>query len=145
MQIDERHFPIVIQRIDANATPDQITRFFADMRRLADRAIREDAYYVSISVPSGAFGPLQRAKLAEEIKKSTPEQDRRSLGTFVVIQSALVRGALTAVRWMAPENLRTVTGVTTWNEALDGAAATLRKKGLRLPATFDRLRAQVPA
>jgi hypothetical protein len=35
--------------------------------------------------------------------------------------------------------------VTTWGEALDGAAATLRKKGLRLPATFDRLRAQVPA
>jgi hypothetical protein len=145
MQIDERHFPIVIQTTDANATPEQIARCFADMRRLADRAIREDTYYVSISVPAGAFGPLQRAKLAEEMKKSTPEQDRRSLATFVVVQSTLVRGALTAVRWMAPDNLRTVVAVASWSEALDGAAATLRKHGLRLPATFDRLRAQVPA
>jgi hypothetical protein len=140
MQIDDRHFPIVIQTIATDATSDQIARFFAETRRLADRCIREDRYYVSITLVAGAFAPVQRARLTEEIKKATPEQERRSLATFVVIPNALVRGALTAVRWMAPDSLRTVYAVGTWSEALDGAVAELRARGVRLPRTFDQLR-----
>ncbi len=140
MHVDDTHYPLVLQRIDLHATPSMIEDCFAKMRRIGDRAIRDDTYYASIAVPSGAFSPLQRAKLAEEIQKTSMEQLRRSLGTFVVIENGAVRGALIAVRWLANDKLGNVTPVASWSEALDLATAALRSKGIALPASLDRLR-----
>lgn len=140
MQIDDSHYPLVVQTIDLHASPATIEAFFAKMRRLGDRAIREDTYYASISVPAGAFSPVQRAKLAEEIQKSTAAQLQRHLGTFVVVENQLVRGALIAVRWLANDKLGRVTPAASWSEALELAVAALRAKGIVLPANLDRLR-----
>jgi hypothetical protein len=140
MKIDDTHYPIVLTTIDAHATPQDIERFFAAMRRLGDRAIREDSYYVSISVVAATFAPLLRAKIAEEVKKTTDAQLRRSLATFVVVSSPLVRGALTAAKWMAPDSLRTVTPVASWDEALELATSALRARSIPLPPAISRLR-----
>jgi hypothetical protein len=140
MEIDDTHYPIVLQTIDREATVAMIQRFFTETRRMADRAIREGSYYVEIIDCPVAFPPLLRAKLAEEIKKSSAAQRQRSLGTFVIVENDLVRGALTAVRWMAPESLQKVTAVASWDAAFDRAVATLRSHGIPLPATIDRLR-----
>jgi hypothetical protein len=140
MRIDDTHYPIVLTTSDATATPEQIERFFAAMRALGDRAIREDSYYVSISVVATAFAPLLRAKIAEEVKKTSEAQLRRSLGTFAIVASPVVRGALTAAKWLAPDSLRTVTPVASWDEALDLATAALRTRGIPLPPAIGRLR-----
>jgi hypothetical protein len=140
MKIDDTHYPIVLTTSDPGATPEDIERFFAKMRALGDRAIREDSYYVAIAVVSVAFAPLLRAKIAEEVKKTSQVQLKRSIGTFAVVSSPVVRGALTAAKWMAPESLRTVTPVATWEEAMDLAISALRAKGVPLPATIGRLR-----
>jgi hypothetical protein len=142
MTIDDTHYPIVLQTIDPEATVAMIERFFAEMRRIADRAIREDTYYVEITDCPAVFPPVQRAKLTEEIKKSSLAQQKRSLGTFVIVESGLVRGALTAVKWMVPESLKNVTPVASWDEAFGRATATLRANGIPLPATLGRRRAQ---
>jgi hypothetical protein len=140
MTIDDTHYPIVLQTIDPQATVSMIERFFEEMRRMADRAIREGTYYVEITDCPAVFPPLQRAKLAEEVKKSSPAQRKRSLGTFVIVDNALVRGALTAVKWMVPDSLQKVTAVASWDEAFDRAAATLGARGIPLPATLGRRR-----
>jgi hypothetical protein len=140
MHIDDTHYPIVLTTIDLNPTAQEIEAFFARSRGIADRAIREGSYYVSIMVAAGAFSPLQRAKLAEEVKKTSDEQVRRSLNTFLVVESAVMRGALMAMKWIAAEKIGTVTPVASWGEGLELAITTLRDKGIRLPPSVARLR-----
>jgi hypothetical protein len=140
MHIDDTHYPIVLTTIDLNPTAREIEAFFAKSRGIADRAIREGSYYVSVMVAAGAFSPVQRAKLAEQVKKTSDEQVRRSLNTFLVVESAVMRGALMAMKWIAADKIGTVTPVASWSEGLELATATLRDRGIRLPPSLDRLR-----
>jgi len=81
---------------------------------------------------------LQRQLIGEWMKKNAATIKRHSLGSIVIVESALVRGALTAIGWVAQTDLQS-SYVKDWAQASRLAIEGLERAG----ALNDSLRARL--
>lgn len=78
-----------------------------------------------------------RKRLAEWQNETRGKIARLNVLSATVIDSAVVRGAMTAMNWIFQPPNRQVT-VATFAEALEACVLALRAEGLKLPRGLDR-------
>ncbi|MEM7152647.1 MAG: hypothetical protein AAF799_07385 [Myxococcota bacterium] len=127
---DDSHFPVVISTWIGAATLDNSQEYLTWMDAQLQRATREEVRLISISDSADAKRPPPEVR---RLFVDWINNNEESTGdSFVVITNALVRGALTAIGWLAPsaQKVNTVKDLPT---ALSKARGLLAERGLTVP------------
>ncbi|HSC86129.1 MAG TPA: hypothetical protein VLC09_02615 [Polyangiaceae bacterium] len=80
----------------------------------------------------------QRQLIGEWVKKNGPQIQRCSYGSVLIVESTLVRGALTAIGWVS-QNDFTSSYVKDWDAAVKATLAILQKAGVPTAPIATRL------
>ena len=138
--IDERTLPIVVTTWFGEATERIIDDYFDwfGARLARARASRERFVLLTDTYAIERPTPMVRKRLAERTKAQNPADAKAAtIGSVVVIENALVRGAVTALGWILP-SLSDSEFVGSIGEAIDSSLALLAKEGLAPPPRFSR-------
>jgi ABC-type transporter Mla MlaB component len=96
---DLSNFPLVICVASGDLTPDVLTRHFNEYRALLDR---DQRYYLIFDASKvGSVDSTARRLYAEFLKANNDDLGRLCIGAAFVITSKVIRGALTAILWLA--------------------------------------------
>lgn len=127
IQVDMARFPVVIVRWQGTNTDAQMLGYLSTMTTIVQRPELKVIVYdaTSAQIPP----PSQRRLQGEWMVAHQSSMTRWGVGTAFVFSSAVMRGALTAVLWLAPiPNGHFVT--STIEEALSWGEARLREARL---------------
>ncbi len=142
---DARYFPVLVITWWGAADEALVRRYFQWNDTMLARAEAEDTKVAFVSDNRASKRPpaTVRALTAELSDRSGEGLSRRSLATMVVLDSALVRGALTAIQWLSsrPWNLTMVGGV---EQALHRALELLDGEDIPVPVGLDPARYASP-
>jgi len=126
--VDDTHFPVVVSTWIGAPTERAVRGYFAWLHELLPRAIREGTPLVNVTdsglagLPSGDVRRLI-ADLTVEWERSGA--DKQAVSSFVVVESAVMRGALRALAWLHGD-MKT-TQFATCEEALEAAIQVLAR------------------
>jgi hypothetical protein len=81
--------------------------------------------------------PLARAEITEWMKQNHTNTELWSCGASVVMASGLIRGALTALTWFAPQKVP-MNYPATYSEALDWCVTRLEESSLPVPMSIRK-------
>jgi hypothetical protein len=100
VEIDESAFPIVVATFRGHVTAEVLARYFArlDAWCSSGRSYAAVLDIARTSVPTAA----ERQHVGKEMAARDAAIARYCAGTAVVLTSALLRGAVTAVLWLHP-------------------------------------------
>jgi hypothetical protein len=133
--IDDRYAPVFISTFVGNTDPAGAKWFMKCQEELALRQVVLGRAVCTITDATRASSPSPEARRAWA--ETMRDQDRRvkdgSLPNVVVLSSALIRGALTAIGWLNPE-IRDLKTVGTMTEALVLVRRAYEKAGKPVPA-----------
>lgn len=137
--IDERMKPVLITTWFGEATVKIIDEYFDwnDARMARARATGERLVIMSDTHLIDRPTPMVRKRIAERTKASSPDYAKATIGSVIVIENALVRGAVTALGWILP-SLSESRFVASIDEGVDYCQTLLEKEGLRPPPGFSR-------
>jgi hypothetical protein len=131
---DIRAFPVQITTFFGQTTESLMRHYFAWSYEVTAMAKARDTRFVLISDNSLAIRPepTVRRVVAELIDGGPPEAATLIAATFVVYESALVRGAVTAIQWLSNRNWN-LTTVPSVQHGITAALAKLTAEGIALP------------
>ena len=134
---DARHWPIVIATWVGDADIESVREFFRWNGEVIERARAEGGYLMITDADRASRPAPDVRRVVAQLTNDMPE-DAKSLshGNYLVLSSALVRGAITAMQWMSREKWTTVQ-VGSIPEAISRAFVDLDKAGLRRPVSLD--------
>jgi hypothetical protein len=125
IRIDESRYPLVLVTYDGIVSDDQFREHLAQMDRMLTSG-REPNVIVVDARKAGVTPPTQRKMQADWQAVNHDAIAERSLGTVFVLDSAPLRGVLTAILWLSPlPNAHAV--VATKDEAWTWAEQKLRE------------------
>jgi hypothetical protein len=132
--IDVRPWPVVIATWFGEPTEDLVRKYFAEHATLLDRARRKEQRIVLVTDTFATQRPSAKArKLIADLTSAQPDDiSKLTLGSFIVIESVLIRGAVTALRWILPR-LAESESVDSIGAAFERAAALLDARGIPQP------------
>jgi hypothetical protein len=124
--------------MDEPYAPGEIEAYLAKLVAIANEGLRTRRRHVVIVTNDPTkVSAAGRRKVAEAVAQGmTPTQIDVTLVSFLPIDSALVRGVVTAFKWFSPHTLRTLRVVDSMQSAFDQALAALEAHGT--PFTGDR-------
>jgi hypothetical protein len=125
IEIDTSQYPLLIQRWNGAPSTADLDAYFVEADEIADHAIASQTFYCVVVTGSLNIAAGGRKYLGAWIDTVPKVRRERNLGSFVVIDSAAVRGMLTALRWVS-NNLDEVTPVPTEVEGIRQAKERLR-------------------
>lgn len=143
--IDERHHPVIVTTWFGEATIDTVDQYYDWLGpRLAKaRARGERLVLLNDTFAVERPTPMVRKRLAEKTKAQNQDHGRAMVGSVVVIESALIRGAVTALGWILP-SLADSEFVGSLEEAIDRSIAILDREGIRAPSGLRSYRRPAP-
>lgn len=135
---DDRYSPVLISIWDGQATLDAARWHDGVTNEATLRIIDGGGKLVSISDATKSIRPTPelRRYWAENLQNADPRIRENTLATYVVINSPMMRGAITAIGWLSAE-ARRITCVATLHDAITGALEQLDAAGLARPAGLD--------
>lgn len=99
IETDVSAFPIVVVRLpDRPVTDDDLRAFVADQRAMLGR--RQRHAVIADASHARAISPVQRKILADWLEEAEPLNKKYTVCIAVVLDNALIRGAMTAVLWL---------------------------------------------
>jgi hypothetical protein len=106
---------------------------------MGERAVAERTYYLTIADGRQANRPpaTVRKLLAELSQDMSEEGHARFVASILVLESALVRGALTAIQWMSRRALR-MESAASMPAAIARARTLLMRAGAPFPSSLGR-------
>ena len=143
--VDDRAWPIVIATWFGSPTVALVDRYFEhhDTVLARARAARERIVLVTdTSATDGASASVRR-RVVERTQAQPPDAAQLTLKSYVVLDSTIIRGVVTALAWVYPA-LGQSDNVATLAIALESALADLRAAGVT-PPSLDPARAKRPA
>lgn len=138
------NWPLVLEHFPARPQSD------ADMEQLlrdSSSALTRREVFVMLSDTrqmTGIWDAKNRRLIADWLKANSEATKTYAAGNVVLLNSELVRGALTAVLWLVPTPYP-IKVVTTVDAAVDGALSLLSDRGIDLPVPRDELATRVTA
>ncbi len=139
IEFETRWFPLVLQRWPAEVTDADLDEFFRALDEIARRAQRQHVHYaVVVWGRSTDIDAARRRRIARWVRAQPPELRERNIGSFLVLSSAMQRGAVTALRWILPE-LQDVHAFSTIVDAVKAALSALRTKNLGAPVNVEEV------
>lgn len=134
---DARHWPVVIATWVGNADLDSVRKFFDWNHEVIDKARGEKGYVIITDADRASRPPPDVRRLVAQLTDAMPaDSTALNVGNYIVITSALVRGALTAMQWISRDRWATVQ-VASMAEAISRAFLDLDQAGIRRPTTLD--------
>jgi hypothetical protein len=144
--VDDRYFPVLISTWFGEPSEGNVRRYFEWSAVLYMRLCANRQRYVLIQDALEVQRPSPRVRgLIAELADSMPDAASLLLGSYTILGSALVRGALTALQWVVRRRTWQTTAVGTMREAMARACGDLERAGLAIPRDFDPARYARPA
>jgi hypothetical protein len=137
IEIDDSRYPLVRVTFEGHVADHVFDRYLETMSRLLQRRMKNAIVFDARLAKSPT--PMQRSKQAAWLKANRETIQRYSCGSAFVIASAVIRGALTAILWVAPIPGAHVV-VATLPEAEAWAIGRLTAEGVSLPAAKPAIR-----
>jgi hypothetical protein len=133
---DERHFPLALTTWWGEPTEKMMRSYFAWAAGLIARAAASDLYVIFVSDSRFTTRPPATVrKVAADLANAMPHSER-TLQSFVVLDSALIRGAITALQWLSSRDLN-LTMVGTVERAITSALELFATRGITLARSID--------
>ena len=132
--IDDRHAPLVITTF-MGETDLSLGKWFEEMHtKIILNHGAKGRRVLSIADATLAVKPTpdMRRFWAELSDRATPTMKEATLATFLVVNSALLRGAITAISWMSP-SLRDLESFATIDEAIREGSVRLARAMTPIP------------
>lgn len=107
---------------------------FEQMGVLARRAMKEGTHHVAVALGGASMTAAERKFVGQLVDEFPPEYLARTAASYVVVSNPVVRGIITALRWVQPK-LSHIEAVSSIDEAMTAAVASARKHRLPLEAT----------
>lgn len=134
MIFDDRYSPVLISIWEGQATLKAAMWNTELNTRASEKVIAEGRQFVSISDATKSIRPTaeMRKYWADSMSNITDEMRNGTLISYVVIASAMMRGAMTAIGWLNPE-ARRIRSVATLREAIAASIESLKAAGQPVP------------
>jgi hypothetical protein len=132
--IDDRYAPLIVASF-MGETDLELGRWFVEAnRKLLLQHAASGRRMLSICDATLATKPTpeMRRFWADFSNASTQTMKDATLATFIVVNSPLLRGAITAIGWLSPA-LRDLESFSTIDEAVRDGAARLARAGTPIP------------
>jgi hypothetical protein len=134
---DARYFPLVIVTWFGEMTEPLARRYFEWQDPILERVIAEKTKFAFVADTTRCARPSPKMrKLVVELSNAGPSVAAYALPTYTAIESALVRGAITAMQWVVNIDWRIVP-VPTARQGLQKAIAALLAEGVKVPRGID--------
>ncbi|APR87806.1 hypothetical protein A7982_13155 [Minicystis rosea] len=131
--VNQDYYPFVLQSYPLSSNTESDYRAMMDaMAKVAQRAIERDTYHVVLTLGGAEMSAAERKYVASLLETWPKHYMDRTVGSFVVVPNAIVRGVITALRWMAPKLVNVETVATIDDAVLAGKQALFRTKGIAL-------------
>lgn len=134
--VDTSCWPVVLVIPRGEVPDDRYREMFSTFDTLWAR--KERFLTITDTRHSTQTSARQRQLIAEWMKSKEEQTLTYSLGSIIIISSAIVRGALTAINWIVQPRLASVY-VSNTAEAVDQAKSMLLSGGLRTGKVMDLL------
>jgi hypothetical protein len=132
--VDVGHFPLVLLDMGrAGRNRDDFDQMFDAFRAANDMARKTGKPYVLVAVTRDVPNPGERKMIVERSNAFTAEDHKLVGGVVLIIQNAIIRGAVTVLGWMIPRMGR-FDAVSSTDEGVDAGVQCLRKLGVDYPA-----------
>jgi len=128
--VDDRYAPLIIVTF-LGETDLTLAKWFEDVHRriiLSHGVQGRRILSIADATRSVKPTPELRRFWAEMSERTTPAMKEATLATFLVVNSALIRGAITAISWMSP-SLRDLESFATIDVAMNEAFQRLARAG----------------
>jgi hypothetical protein len=130
--LNDRFFPLLILSFRDPFLPGELELHYKKLAKIADHALERRLRTVAILTndPSGVSA-AGRKQSADALRTCmTPAQVDVTALSLVAVDSAFVRGVLTAFRWLSPDGtLKSLRVTATMQQALDEAIEALESLG----------------
>ena len=136
IDVDATLWPLVVVRYDGVTSPEDWERMFARYRELHTRG--ERFYNLNDARRSGVPSAVERAVIGRHTRSIEVPTRNLLIGACTVLDNALIRGALTAIHWLAPPAYPTAV-VASVAEGHVVAAAIIEKDGLQVHPDHAKL------
>ncbi len=131
--LDARALPAVLVVFWCGPVTPKLAHDYFDRLAAYERARDDSKKYVVVTDTTRAeVSAAARKAVAELSERSKPDQQRHRAADVVVIDNAVMRGAITAIDWLTRGGLG-ITPVRDLDEAFRTAATLLLPSGQRLP------------
>lgn len=142
--VDSRHWPIVFATWFDEPTERLVRTYFDNHARLLERARANREPFVLVTDTFATRQPSAKArKLIADLTNAQPEYATSLLvGSVIVLESAILRGVVTALGWILPR-MADSESIATIGAAVERALALLDRNGIARPsglsaATYER-------
>ena len=136
--VDSSLFPLVIQRFGRDVHDDDLENMIRRFQVLFHGG-RRYALLVYCEEEANVMTARQRKRVSQWYRECADQVRRINVGTAVVIESALVRGAMTAFNWLV-EPVAQQRNVATIHEGLEYCIRCLEAAGIEVPPEVLLLR-----
>jgi hypothetical protein len=131
--LDLESYPFILQGFPRGRKPGiELHALFDQMEIVGRRAVESGALHVVIAVGDEGFNAAERRIIADRMAQAPPAEAACVVGAFAVIESAIARGILTALKWLAPRAIP-IFAAKTPDEAIELAEAHLCANGVVPP------------
>ena len=122
-----------------------VEAYFAESERQLERAKANGERFVLITdtYPTKPPSAKVRQRIAELSQSQSPKSQPYVLESITIVESALIRGVVTALSWIDPSMARTK-NVASYQAALDGGLAALKAAGIAAPPALPTRQERPP-
>ena len=131
-------FPLVIQRFGRDVTDEDIENMIRQFTVMMHGG-RRYALLVYCDERANVMSARQRRRVSEWYRECAEQVRRINVGTAVVIESALVRGAMTAMNWLI-EPVAQQRNVASLHEGIEYCIKSLEAAKIKVPDEVLALR-----
>lgn len=142
--LDDSLFPLVIQRMHGAVSDADLEHMMSWHDRFQTIAPSRYALIVHAEVAHRALNAVHRKRVAEWQARNVERTRRTTVCTAVILESAVQRGAMTALNWIAPPPTPQK-AVSTMREAVEWCIAMLEEDGVSVPSSVHRFRSDLVA
>lgn len=144
LTLTTEYWPILVTRLRDGATDADYARYFRDFPQAAFSSGERFASLVDASTLTEPPSAAQRKAIADWQKTEVTRGVVYNVGIAMVLTSRVVRGALTALHWLFPPPVQTVS-VATFDEGYSWCVDALERDGVVLPSLVRDARFDVRA
>src|SRR5690606_14889644 len=136
------HWPILVTRLRDGATDADFARYFEDFPRMAFGRRERFISLVAASAMTEPPSAAQRKAIADWQQSEIARGVQYNCGVAMVLTSRVVRLALTALQWLFPPRVKTMT-FATFDEGYIWCVDELESVGVTVPRTVREARFDV--
>jgi hypothetical protein len=144
--LDAQYWPVVFATWIDEPSEGAVTRYFEANEKLLTRARSSRERFVVVTDTAHTKRPSAKVRklIADKTNAQPKDAVELTMGSIIVVESALIRGVVTALTWILPR-MKDSEILGSISEAIDRALAILDSKGVARPKGLSASRYRRPA